>query len=182
MEYIHFLEDKLQLGCRKSNFELKGVPRKEKETKQDLVAMVLALSESVGCNVNKSDIKDILYRIRSKNPEHRNTPIVVETGSTLLKSDLLKMAKLYNIRNKSNKLCAKHLGFKTQEDTPIYISENLTSKNARLHFLARDLVQSMSYKFVWTSYGKVYVRKNEQSPVILIKSEQQIQQLLTVKD
>lgn len=183
-EYILFLEEKLeevQLSYRKTNFELKSVPRKEKESKQDLVEMVLALSDTVGCTLSKSDIKDI-YRVKGKNHEQRNTPIVVETGSALLKTDLLKLAKSYNIRNKSNKLCAKHLGFKTQEDTPIFISENLTRKGARLHFLARDLGQSKSYKFVWTSYGRVYVRKNEQSPIIQIKSEQQIQQLLNNQD
>jgi type III secretion system FlhB-like substrate exporter len=183
-EYIIFLEDKLeelQLGYRKANFEMKGVPRMEKETKLDLTEMAIKLSEVVGCKMSKSDIKDI-YRVRGKNKENRNTPIVVETGSVLVKTDLLKMAKSYNIRNKTNKLCAKHLGFKTQEDIPIYLSENLTRKAARLHFLARDLAQTKAYKFVWTSYGKVYVRKNELSPIIFIKSEQQVHQLLLEQD
>ncbi|KAI5630797.1 hypothetical protein NE865_16491 [Phthorimaea operculella] len=177
--YIMFLEDKLedlQLGNRKTNFEIKGVPRKETETKKDLVEMVITLSENIDCKITKSDIKDI-YRVKSKKPEHKNTPIVVETCSSLLKNDFLKMAKAFNIKHKT-KICAKHLGFKTQEDTPVFISENLTSKASRLYYLARDLARSKSYKYVWTAYGKVYIRKNEQSPIIMINTEQQVQNLL----
>ncbi|XP_063363600.1 uncharacterized protein LOC134652358 [Cydia amplana] len=178
-EHIAFLEEKLdEMQCmsRKSNFEIKNVPRKENESKQDLVEMVTTLSETIDCKVTKSDINDI-YRVRYKNSAQKNAPIVVETNSTLLKNDFLKMAKSYNVRNKS-KLCAKHLGLKTQEDTPIFLSENLTSKAARLHFLARDLSRSKNYKYCWTSYGKVYVRKSDQSPIILIKHEDQVHHLL----
>lgn len=182
-EYIVFLEDKLddlQLLSRKTNFEIKGVPKKESETKQDLIEMVVSLSETVNFKINKTDIKDI-YRIRGKKPEHKNTPIVVETSSVLLKTDFLKMAKTFNIRNKT-KLCAKRLGMKSHADTPIFLSENLTPKASRLHYLARDLAKSKGYKFVWTSYGKIYVRKNEQSPIIMIKTEQQVHKLLLEKD
>lgn len=182
-EYIIFLEDKLddlQLASRKTNFEIKGVPRKEAESKQDLLEMVVTLSENIDCKINKSDIKDI-YRLRSKKPDRKNTPIIVETGSVLLKTDILKMAKSYNIRNKT-KLCAKNLGLKSNADTPIFLSENLTQKASRLHYLARDLAKSKGYKFVWTSYGKVYVRKTEQSPVVLIKSEQEVHSLLLEQD
>lgn len=138
--------------------------------------MVICLSETINCQISKKDIKDI-YRVRGKKPDHKNAPIIVETHSALLKSDFLKMAKAFNIKNKT-KLCAKHLGLKSREDTPVFLSEHLTAKGSRLHYLARDLARSKEYKFCWTSYGKVYVRKNEQAPIILIRSEQQAHQLL----
>lgn len=178
-EYILLLEGRvedLQNGNRKTNLELKNVPRRESEQKQDLIEMVTCLSETIGCQFTKKDIKDI-YRVRGKNAQQKNTPIIIETNSVLLKSDFLKMTKAFNIKNKS-KLCAKHLGLKTREDTPVFLSEHLTAKGSRLHFLARDLARSKGYKFCWTSYGKVYVRKNEQAPIILINSEQQVHHLL----
>lgn len=178
-EYIVFLEDKLdnlQLASRKTNFEIKGVPRKESETKEDLTNMVIALSETIDCKMTKTDIKDV-YRVKSKKKDQINTPIVVETGSVLLKTDILKMAKSFNIRNKT-KLCVKHLGLKSNPDAPIFLSENLTQRASRLYFLARDLAKSKGYKFVWTSYGRVYVRKADQSPIIMIKSEEQVHKLL----
>lgn len=178
--YISVLEDKIedmQKDRRKANLEIKNVPRKTSEAKDDLIDMVISLSNTVGCQMVKSDIKDI-YRIRGKKDDIQNTPIIVETASTLLKTDVLKMCKAFNNKHKS-KLCAKHLGIRLFEDTPIFVSEQLTAKASRLYFLARDLVKSQSYKFCWTAYGKVYLRKEENSRIILIKSESQIQQLKT---
>lgn len=178
-KYISVLESRiedLQMGMRKTNFELKNVPKKSNETKEDLIDMVVCLSKNVGSSLEKSDVKDI-YRVRPKKEGTQNTPIVVETTSTILKTEIIKMCKTYNIKHKT-KLRAMQLGFCTQEDVPIYVSEQLTAKGSRLHFLARDLSKSKNYKFCWTAYGKVYVRKGENSPIICLKSENQVHQLL----
>lgn len=177
-DQIILLEEKienLQMGARKSNLEIKNVPRAPSETKEDLIQMVLSLSSTIGGTLNKADIKDI-YRVRGKKKETSNTAIVVETASTLIKTDILKLCKAFNT-TRANKLCAKHLGHRVAGDTPIFVSEQLTAKGARLHFLARDLVKAGKYKFCWTAYGRVYVRKSENSPIITIKTEAQVHQL-----
>lgn len=177
-ECIRILEDKLenlQIGWRKTNFEIKNVPKKHGETKEDLVEMTLCLSSNVGGNLNKGDIKDI-YRVRGKK-DTQNSTIIVETSSTILKNYMLKLCKNFNVKSKA-KLSAKHLGFRTSEDTPVFVTEQLTAKASRLYFLARDLAKSGQYKFCWTSYGKVYIRKTETSPIIQIKSEAQVHQLV----
>ena len=163
------------IGTQKPNFVLKNVPRRVNESKEDLIDMVLCLSKDIDCTMTKHDIKDI-YRVRGKHSEKLNTPIIVETSSTLLKTDFLKMGKTFNVKHKT-KLCCKNLGFKSQENTPIFLSEHLTSKGSRLFFLARDLTKSGCYKFCWTAYGRVLVKKDESSPTITIRNEQQIQQL-----
>ncbi|KAJ8718411.1 hypothetical protein PYW08_002648 [Mythimna loreyi] len=177
-KYIILLEDKIetmQQDNRKANFELKNVPKKSNETKDDLIHMVVSLSNSVGYPIDKSVISDI-YRVRTKK-EARNTPIVVETNSAIIRNNILKSCKAFNTKQKL-KLCAKHLDIRTNEDTPIFITEQLTAKAARLHFLARDLVKSKSYKYCWTSYGRVYLKREDDSPSILIKTEAQIHQLI----
>ncbi|KAL0841296.1 hypothetical protein ABMA28_015013 [Loxostege sticticalis] len=177
--YITVLESKvedMQKDRRKANFEIKNAPKKEKETKEDLIDMVVCLSKNIGCELSKNNITDI-YRIRGKKNSAQNTPIIVETSSALLKNEVIKLSKAFNIKHKT-KLCAKHLGHRTSEDTPIFISEHLTAKAARLYFLARDVVKMKSYKFCWTSYGKVYLRKDEMSPILLVNNESQIHQLL----
>lgn len=178
-EYITLLENKIedmQMSNRKTNFEMKNVPRKDRETKEDLIEMVLCLSKSVGTDLIKTDIKDV-YRIRGKKEGNPNNPIIVETNSTIVRTTLLKLCKNFNVTHK-DKLCAKHLGLRKSEDTPIFISENLTSRGSRLHFIARDLVKTKKFKYCWTAYGKVYVRKDDNSPVITIKSESQCHQLM----
>lgn len=177
-EYIALLEEKvehLQMGLRKSNLEIKNVPKKNNETKEDLIEMVMRLSSTIGGNLRKEDIKDI-YRVRGKKEPH-NPLIILETSSCLVKTDILKLCKSFNVRTKS-KICAKHLGFRTSEDTPVFVSEQLTPRGSRLHFLARDLAKTQQYKYCWTAYGKVYVRKTDDSPIISIKSESQVHQLI----
>lgn len=178
-KYITILEDRIeemQRENRKSNFEIKNVPKQTNETKEDLINIVASLSDTIHCNLNTSDICDI-YRVRTKKENAQNTPIIVETSSALLRNKVIKLCKTFN-SNHQNKLCAKHLGLRSSLDTPIFVSEQLTAKGSRLYFLARDLVKCKSYKYCWTAYGKVYVRKGDSSPIILIKNEAQIHKLL----
>lgn len=143
-----------------------------------MIGIVESLSKSVGAKISRNEIKDI-YRVRGKNAQILSTPIIVETTSTLLKTDILMMCKQFNVKNKA-KLRGMHVGIRAAPavDAPIYVSEHLTPKGSRLHFLARDLAKSKNYKFCWTAYGKVYLRKDENSPIIAIKSEAQVQHLL----
>ncbi|CAG4965827.1 unnamed protein product [Colias eurytheme] len=171
------IED-MQRETRKTNIEIKNVPKNMKETKEDLLNMVLCLSKNIGCNIDRNDIKDI-YRIQSKRDINK-TPVVAELSSTIKKTELLRMVKQFNIKNKE-KLCAKHLGFRTEEYSPVYVSEQLTAKAARLYFLARDLSKSKDYKFCWTAFGRIYVRKTDNSPILIIKNESKIQTLMQDK-
>lgn len=178
-EYIYLLEDKiedLQRASRKTSIELKNVPRKPSENRGDLINMITCLSNAVNIEICARDIKDI-FRLRARSDGEKSPPIIVELGSTILKTDLLKKTKEFNIKNKC-KLQAKHLGFKTSEDTPVYISEQLTAKGARLFFLSRDLAKSKKFKYCWTAFGRVFVRKDDVSKIICIHSEAQIHQLL----
>lgn len=181
-DYIIILEDKiedLQRGSRKSSLELKNVPKMVNESKDDLVNMITTLSDVVKSRIEPRDIKDI-YRVQNKRTNTKNSTVIINLGSTLLKTDFMKKVKEYN-RNQKDKICAKHLGFTSEEYTPIYMSEQLTAKGARLHFLARDLAKSKQYKFCWTSYGIIYVKKDDSSPTIVIKSEAQVHNLLQEK-
>lgn len=176
--YIILLEDKieeLQRENRKTSIEIKNVPKVHDESKEMLIKLFLNLSNNIGCDIDERHIKDI-YRVHRKNNTNK-THIITELSSTMLKTKFLKHAKNYNIKNKE-KLCAKHLGFTKNEYEPIYVSEQLTAKGARLYFLARDLAKSRDYKFCWSSYGKIYVRKNEQSPIIVIKNESHVNNLM----
>lgn len=101
-DHITILEDKiedLQRVNGKTTIELKNVPLIASESKEDLTKMVTCLSKNVHCEVKREDIRDI-YRKRGKRNSDKNSPIVVELSSTLLKTDILKMCKLFNIKNK----------------------------------------------------------------------------------
>lgn len=178
-DYIVLLEDKiedLQRGSRKTNLEIKNAPKISKETKDDLVTMVKHLSNVVNCPISQNDIKDI-FRVPNKRGDMKSGPVIIELTSTILKTDFLKSARSYNRTNK-DKLCAQHLGLKTGESTPIFVSEQLTSRGARLYFLARDLAKSKGYKYCWTTFGQVCVKKDDNSPKIIIRNEMQVNKLM----
>ncbi|KAI5637468.1 hypothetical protein NE865_09755 [Phthorimaea operculella] len=181
-DYIILLEDKLEkveTNNRKANLELKNVPSVPNESKEHLINMILSLAETVNCELSAPYIKDI-YRIRTKKSQtqqEKKDPIIIELSSVLKKTELLQKVKQFNKTYKT-KLLAKHLGHKQQEETPVFLSENLTPRAARLYFLARDLKKSKEYKFCWTSFGKVFVRESENSPIIHIHSETQAHQLM----
>ncbi|KAL4705287.1 hypothetical protein ACJJTC_018973 [Scirpophaga incertulas] len=156
---------------RKTNLEIKNVPLKGEEKKTDLIAMIKKLTDEIGMQMKTSDIKDI---IKTKNKNQQNSTLIVEFTNTFIKNELQKCVKLYNIKYKYNKLSAKHLGIKSDSDTPIFIAENLTPKAARLYYLARDCKAAHNYKHCWTSYGRVYLRADDVSPIITITNESQI--------
>ncbi|CAG9122371.1 unnamed protein product [Plutella xylostella] len=176
-EYITLLEEKvedLQRNSKKSSIELKNVPKQPNESKETLSSMLLNLSKSLGSDLTTPDILDI-YRVRYKD---NNGPIIAELSSTFKKSHLLKAAKTYNARNRNNKLNGSHLGIPALTNTPIYLSEHLTPKAARLYYLARELTRNKSYKYCWTAYGRVYVRQDDNSPVVVINNESQVTNLI----
>lgn len=178
-EYISLLEDKiedLQRTSRKTSIELKNVPRKSSENRGDLINMITCLSKTVNLDICPRDIKDI-FRLKARNDKEKSPPIIVELGSTILRTDLLKKTKEFNIKNKC-KLQAKHLGFTINEETPVYLSEQLTAKGARLFFLSRELAKSKKFKYCWTAFGRVFVRKDDFSKIICIQNEAQVHQLL----
>lgn len=161
--------ENLNRNAKITSIELRNAPCDLHETKQDLLKYIIKLCENMKLELNPTDIKDI-YRIPGK-PE-ANKPIIVSMSTVSIKQNVLKAAKTYNTRNRNNKLNAKDLGL--QQTSPIYLSEHLTAKGNRLYFLARDLAKNNNYKYCWSSGGKVFVRKNEGMPAILIKSEEQI--------
>lgn len=180
-EYITILEDKiedLQRSNRTSCLELKNVPKLPNESQEKLIEISLNLAKTTGVSLCKDDVKDI-FRTQGK-PEDKR-PILIELTSKIKKNELLKATKTYNFKNKSAKLNASHLGFQNNT-SPVYLSEHLTYKANHLYFLARELAKTAGFKFAWTSHGKVYVRKDESSPCIQIKSESQVMQLSNMKN
>ena len=54
----------------------------------------------------------------------------------------------------------------------IYISDSLTEKNKKLFKSALKWKKDFKYQFIWSIYGKVYLRKNVSSPAVHVSSEQ----------
>lgn len=60
----------------------------------------------------------------------------------------------------------------------VFISEQLTMKGRRLFYAARMNVKSKKLAAAWTSFGKVYVRKEEGSTPVRINEESDLDKLI----
>ncbi|CAH0397459.1 unnamed protein product [Chilo suppressalis] len=161
---IEYLEKK----WRSSWVEIRNVPKKPKETKNDLSTIVNNLGIALNLTLQSGDIKDI-YRVNStKNSDM--TPILLECSSQLIKEEIIRSVKAYNKQHRENKLNTSNLKM-DGPSKPIYVAESLSSHTRRLYYLAREYAKTNKYAFCWTSKGTVYLRKNEGAPLIRVNNE-----------
>lgn len=165
------LEEKVERVERctlKTSIEIRQVPKTPKESKDHLYTCLKTLSSSIDLPFEKALVRDI-FRLPSKTTDTKST-VVVEFVSTLAKLNFLHLAKK---KNQLTRLSSKDLGI-AGDQGPIFISEHLTAKARRLHYLAREVAKSCQYAFCWTANGQVFLRKDEGGPHIIVKTETQL--------
>lgn len=158
---------------RKSCMEIRSVPKQKDESLNDLFKMILALAKTLGIELEQHDLRDV-YRINNKANKDVST-VVFELSNTLIKQQFNDAVKKWNKPGREQ-LNTSNLGL-TDSATPIYVSECLTARAKRLHFLTRDFAKSQNYKYCWTKNGLVYLRVKAGDPYILVKDESQLKEL-----
>lgn len=82
----------------------------------------------------------------------------------------------YNKEHKDDPLDTEMLGIPGNK-CPIFIVEHLSPELKELHAAARQTAKKLSYKYVWTSYGRIFMRKDHESPKIHIKINSDLEKL-----
>lgn len=166
--------ENLEIASIKTCIELRNVPKISKEKKADLYDYIHTLCDTIQLPIQKSDIRDV-QRLPSKK-EQAHSSISVELMSTLTKSLFLEAVKKYNKNHPTDNINTAHLGLSAPKKQ-IFISELLTPKMKRLLFLARDFSKTYNYTFVWPSNGRIYIRKEEGKPYIMLRKEAHLTEL-----
>lgn len=175
-KHIEKLEDRieeLERNARSTYLEIRGIPEKSNETKNDLLSIMDNVHNTLKLEVERGFIRNI-YRARGKPNAER--PIVMDVTTPLKKYQLLQAVKKYNQNHINDRLNTTAVGLGTRK-IPIYFSDFLTPKAKRLYFLARDVSKTHNYRFCWSINGKVFMRKSEGCTAINITSEQQLEDL-----
>ncbi|XP_028035986.1 uncharacterized protein LOC114247272 [Bombyx mandarina] len=173
--YIQELENKLEKNeqnIRAPCVEIRNIPGREKETKDDLLSILWKITDTLNVPVENHEIKDIFRISTKKNPSKKT--IIVEFTTNLKKEKFIRMYKKHNKGN--NKLGTVNVGM-SGPDMPIFISENLTAKKKRVFYLSRDFAKCNDYRYCWVSNGKIFIRKNDGSPQHLINEEADLRKL-----
>lgn len=166
---ISKLED--QLGekeqlLRYNNAEIKGVPMKQNE---NLFDILMKIGDHTSCPVNKNNI-NFVARIQSRGPDKNQfKPIIVSFLSRYMKENFVAAGKA------AKTIMPSDIGL--SGSGKIYINDHLSIKNKLLLNKTKALASSNNFRFVWVKHSKIFVRKNETSPVVNIKTEIDLEKL-----
>ena len=152
----------LEQYSRRECLEIKGIPVVPDEDTNKIVTQVGSLLD---VEIGKGDIS-VSHRNPSKGKRDDPHSIIVKFTRRDVRD------KLYKAKKKLKAFTTANLSLQTvtATDNKIFISESLTKTNKDLFNKALDLRKELNFKFIWTSYGKIFIRKNADSPVRKITS------------
>ncbi|KAJ0183527.1 hypothetical protein K1T71_001503 [Dendrolimus kikuchii] len=158
--------NQLEQEARSRNLEIQCLPEKKSE---NLVSIVKDIANVININIKEDNIMRVT-RVSKLNPNNaRPRSVVVEFSSTRIRDNYLAASISFNKKNPENKLNLQHLGY-TGTKSAIFVAEHLSPTNKSLHAATRQFAKEKNYKYVWVRGGRVYLRKNEESSYIIVKS------------
>ncbi|PZC83213.1 hypothetical protein B5X24_HaOG208304 [Helicoverpa armigera] len=152
--------------ARESNIEIQCVPEHKTE---NLLTIVQQLARVTGYELRENEIQSF-HRIAKMNAEtNRPRSIVVKLASPRVRDNLLAAVRNFNKKNEAEKLNTSHIGI-GGEKKPIFVTENLTLANKKLHAATRTAAKERKYNFVWIRNGRIFVRKDVTTKPQLIQN------------
>lgn len=141
-----------------NNMLVQGVPLKENENLQEVVKQI---GQYLDAPIRK---RFTAYRLGKNN----NSPIKIEFEDGNEKKQMM-------ISKKRLQMESRNLGF--PNSNKIYLNHELTKGNVKLHTAARLFKKQHNYKFLWIHDGNIFIRKNENSRIILVDNEDVLKDL-----
>lgn len=163
--------EQLDRNLNSSKLEVRNVPKKTGESKEDLVKMVMQLGSSVNIPIQAIEVRDV-YRINTK--KEGNQPVIAELTTVLLRDKIIDSVKTYNKKYPTTKFNTTNLKIEGPLK-PIFVSESLTTQVKKLFFLTREFAKRKNYRYCWTSRGKIYIRRTDGTPHIRINNESDLE-------
>ncbi|XP_061710614.1 uncharacterized protein LOC133520250 [Cydia pomonella] len=152
---------------RMNNLEIGGIPEKNNE---DLPAYLLAICNVLGVAISKDDIIHI-HRVPTYLP---NVPknIIAKLRTQLLKDTIISA-----IRKKKG-ISTTDIGITSLEKPrKIFVNEHLAPFFKKLYKKTRDIVSKSDFQHVWVRNGKIFVRKNDNAPLINIQDYKDLEKI-----
>lgn len=152
-----------QQWARLQNLEIQGVPE---ETAESLPDVITKLADHIGVPLLPDEI-EFVHRVQPRRSiSGRPRSIVLRLRQRATKDKLLSAARA------CRDLSAAVVGVGgAKSGVYVYINEHLTQLNKTLLRDCKSKARQCSYKFVWTKNCRIYVRKSEKTPPILIASD-----------
>lgn len=157
--------NEIQQYLRINNLEIVGLPQaNENESEENLILNALNNLEGISDVIRAEDI-DISHPMKSQRTDGKRVH-VVKFISRKIKADILDAKKLEP--NKNYKF----------RNSDVFINEHLSPHNRSLFATAAGKKNNLNYKFLWTKGGKIFMRKTENSNIVNITCENDIDNLV----
>lgn len=146
-----------------NDVDIAGIPEEDNESVQHLV---LACATKLGVPLDERDIvscRRVGVRRTEAQEEPRPRAVTVRLARRSTRDQLLKAARVRRGLN------TEGLGLRAPP-RPIYLNERLTRTNRQIFNKAREIAKKLSWRFVWTREGRVFVRRDHGAPASRIRS------------
>lgn len=165
------LKTQIQHGQqRDSEYDLvvTGIPEEDGENLHEILASIATLLQ---VDLLEQDIGQI-NRIRSTNPTSNQPRFTYVSLESRAKRNLL-LTKAKEIAELTATQIHPHF-----PATRIHINEWQSTSLNSLYRKAKEAARRLNYKFTWFSYGKIRVRRDENSNTIIINDEEDIAKII----
>jgi len=98
-------------------------------------------------------------------------PIIVKFTRRGVKDDL------YKARTKLKDVTTGNIGLGRQGENKIYILESLTPSRKDLFHKCNDFKKQFRFRYIWSCYENIFLRKDEASPSVKICSPKDLAKL-----
>lgn len=154
----------IQQYLRVNNVEIVGLPEPNNgESEEILIVNALNDLEGLEVPVRPEDI-DISHPLNSKRKDEKPVHVVRfisrKTKYMVLAAKKREPNKQFKFRNKD-----------------VYINEHLSKCNRALFAAAQEKKRALNFKYCWTRGGNVHLRKTDDSPVITISCNDDLNDL-----
>lgn len=149
------------------NLEIVGLPEDKNE---NLMNIIIAMGNQFGVQLEHNDIIQANRVTPKIKIQGRPRVIVAKMRTRLLKDNLLSASRKRRITTTDIHLKG--------ECRPIYINEHLTVQNKQLLKKAKETAKKREFLYAWTKNGRIFVRKGDTSPPILISTEEDLRRIV----
>ncbi|KAL0851711.1 hypothetical protein ABMA28_000033 [Loxostege sticticalis] len=158
---------------RACNIELQAVPEAKNE---NLLTLFKKLCSVINIPMDDTSIRCIHRVAKMDQTSKRPRNILVSLSSSYQRDQILSAAHRFNKLHRNDLLGSTHLGI-SGEHRRIFVAEHLSPSMKSLYAECRKLAKETNYKFVWVRYGKIFVRRDESSSPIHIKTQESLKKL-----
>ena len=161
-----------------NHLEITGVPVKDEENTNDIVVEIAKLA-----NVDLSRYQvSTLHRLPVKPKRPSNNENVSPASPPIIVRFISRNARNTLYDNRQNLRQADFKTFSVESTSSVYVNENLTRyKKKKLFWSAKQKVKSSGFKYIWTANCNIFVKKRDESQLLMIKSEKDLELIKWLK-